>query len=147
MMSSEMALVPRAQTGTWSSTNKFLRKHLTYTDFPSGEMRRLERQCTGNTVEREDTGPGGLAVNLFKAAVSHEVKHVGTVQAIAGDDLLISLVTTRPGEDSESCSSALRQPQRKQFTATLSISWGRGTRPGILPCSWGEICPHSWLRL
>ena len=72
MTSSEMALVPRAQTGTWSSTNKFLRKHLTYKDFPSGEMRRLEQQCTGNTAERDDTGPGGLPLNLFKGAVSCE---------------------------------------------------------------------------
>ena len=73
MTSSERALVPRAQTGTWSSTNKFLRKHLTYKDFPSGEMRRLERQCTGDAVGREDTGPSSLPVNLFKAAVSREV--------------------------------------------------------------------------
>lgn len=39
-----------------------------------------------------------------------------TVQAADGDNLLISLVTTHPGEDSESRSSALRQSQRKQFT-------------------------------
>lgn len=62
-------------------------------------------------------------MNLFKAVVSHEFEHVWTVQAVDGDNLLISLVTTCPGKDSESCSSALRQPQRKQFTGN-SLSPG-----------------------
>lgn len=65
MASSEAALVPRAQTGTCSSTRapeKFLRKCLTSKDFPSGEMKEEIRTAVSqNTVERDN---GVLAASL-----------------------------------------------------------------------------------